>query len=60
MPTLTIQVPDNLYAELIRAVAERDIPMQEFLHLAIAEEIDRKKTASKPNNATRNMFAPAR
>lgn len=43
MPTLTIQVPDNLYAELVRAVAERDIPMQDFLHLAIAEEIDREK-----------------
>ncbi|CAN7173838.1 hypothetical protein LJR289_000281 [Pseudoduganella sp. LjRoot289] len=43
MPTLTIQIPDNLHSELMDAVEQRDIPLQEFLTIAITEEIDREK-----------------
>jgi hypothetical protein len=43
MATLTIQIPDSLHSELIDAVAQRDIPLQEFLAIAITEEIDREK-----------------
>lgn len=43
MPTLTIEVPDHLHSELIDAVEQRGILLQEFLMIAIAEEIDREK-----------------
>jgi predicted transcriptional regulator len=43
MATLTIDIPDALHAELLNAAEQRDIPLQDFLQVAISEEIDREK-----------------
>lgn len=43
MATLTLDIPDDLHAELLAAVRQRDIPLLDFMLTAIGEEIDREK-----------------
>ena len=43
MAILTLDIPDDVHAELLNAARERDIPLRDFLLTAIGEEIDREK-----------------
>lgn len=52
MPTLTVRVDDDIYEDLARIAAAREITMSEFVRRALAEATDRPSTPDRHASET--------